>query len=47
MWETKSPCEIHRTLLAEYQNLLEKVRAAQVEPAESLRPSMDSVVKNR
>ena len=32
-------------LLAEYQDLLEKVRAAQLEPTEGgLRPSMDSVV---
>jgi hypothetical protein len=44
MLDTQSPCEIQRALLAEYQDLLEKVRAVQVEPAEGLRPSMDSVV---
>jgi len=44
MLDTKSPCDIHRTLVAEYQDLLEKVRAVQVEPAEGLRPSTDSVV---
>ena len=44
MLDTKSPCEIHRALLAEYLALLEKVRAAQLERAErGLRPSMDSV----
>jgi hypothetical protein len=44
MLDTQSSCEIQRALLAEYQDLLEKVRAVQVEPAEGLRPSMDSVV---
>ena len=44
MLNTKSPCEIHRRLLAEYQDLLEKVRAAQLEHAEGMRPRMDSVV---
>jgi hypothetical protein len=41
---TNSACEIPRALLAEYQDLLEKVRAAQLERAEGLRSSMDSVV---
>jgi hypothetical protein len=45
MLTTNSPCEIHRTLLAEYQDLLEKVRTAQLERAEVLRAeAMDSVV---
>ena len=35
MLDTQSPCEIHRTLLAEYLALLEKVRAAQLERAEA------------
>ena len=34
---TNSRCEIHRTLLAEYQDLLEKVRTAQLERAEVMR----------
>ena len=44
MLTTNSPCEIQTALLAEYLDLLEKVRAAQLERAEVLRPSMDSVV---
>jgi hypothetical protein len=44
MLTTNSPCEAQKTLLAEYQDVLEKVRAAQLERAErGLRPSMDSV----
>jgi hypothetical protein len=43
MLDAKSSCEIQRALLAEYQDLLEKVRAAQLEHIEVLRPSMDSV----
>jgi hypothetical protein len=44
MLTTNSPCETQKTLLAEYQDVLEKVRAAQLERAErGLRPSMDSV----
>ena len=35
--------EIHRTLLAEYLGLLEKVRAAQLEGEEILKPGMGSV----
>jgi hypothetical protein len=37
MLTTNSHCEIHRTLLAEYQDLLEKVRTAQLERAEVMR----------
>jgi hypothetical protein len=44
MLDTKSPCEIHRALLAEYLALLEKVRAAQLERAEILKAGMGSVV---
>jgi hypothetical protein len=40
----KSPCEIHRTLLAEYLAVLEEVRAAQLERAEILKAGMGSVV---
>jgi hypothetical protein len=43
MLDTKSLCEIHRTLLAEYLALLEKVRAAQLEGAEILEPGMGSL----
>ena len=39
-----SPCEIQTALLAEYLDLLEKVRAAQLERAEVLRPSLDNLV---
>ena len=42
MLDTKSPCEIHRTLLAEYLAVLEKVRAGQLERAEA---GMGSVIK--
>ena len=45
MLTTNSPCEIQRTLLAEYQDLLAKVRIAQLERAEVFRAGgMDSVV---
>jgi hypothetical protein len=44
MLTPNSACEIQTALLAEYQDLLEKVRAAQLGPAEGLRSSMDSVV---
>jgi hypothetical protein len=43
MLDPKSPCEIHRTLLAEYLGLLEKVRAAQLEGEEILKPGMGSL----
>ena len=40
-----SRCEIHRTLLGKHQDLLEKVRTAQLERAEVLRAEgMASVV---
>ena len=42
MLNTKLPCEIQRVLLAEYMAALEKV-AAQLERAEVLNPSMDSI----
>ena len=44
MLDTKSRCEIHRTLLAEYLALLERVRAAQLERAEILKAGMSSSV---
>jgi hypothetical protein len=46
MLTTNSPCEIQRTLLAEYQDLLENVRIAQLEREEVFRAEgMDSIVR--
>jgi len=42
--DTKTRCEIHRTLLAAYLALLERVRAAQLERVEILKAGMGSVV---
>ena len=44
MLDTQSPCEIHRTLLAEYMAVLEEVKAAQLERAEIPKAVMGSAV---